>query len=374
MIRTVIAAAALALVCVSDVAIAQQPQAAPPVTRLVIEPDSLVLKVGETTTVKVTALDAAGNPVADPTIRVVGSRRALAVSRTGQVRAIEPGRHEIVASSSAYNGAPITTHIPVIVSWPNIARLEIASTADLHVGVTVAHKARGINPDGSERTGLAPTWRSSDPGIAGVDQFGYVTAYGPGRVTISATAQNVTARKTYTVTLNPVARIELGIAETHVRTGDVVHLKATAKRANGTIVAAPAITWSYSYTPDDTTVAPGAAGIIDDGMFAANHPGLYELIAQSGTVSARKTISVAPRDVRRRINIVGRGAITNQHTTDLWPWTGLNGRDYVIVGDGWIKDGDYNSTFSKTVLPLPYHAKNLYDTPPGRLEDLQPHA
>jgi ASPIC/UnbV protein/VCBS repeat protein len=44
-------------------------------------------------------------------------------------------------------------------------------------------------------------------------------------------------------------------------------------------------------------------------------------------------------------------------------------RDYVIVGDGWIKDGDYNSTFSKTVLPLPYHAKNLYDTAAGRLED-----
>ncbi len=44
-------------------------------------------------------------------------------------------------------------------------------------------------------------------------------------------------------------------------------------------------------------------------------------------------------------------------------------RDYVIVGDGWIKDGDYNSTFSKTVLPLPYHAKNQYITPPGRLED-----
>jgi hypothetical protein len=44
-------------------------------------------------------------------------------------------------------------------------------------------------------------------------------------------------------------------------------------------------------------------------------------------------------------------------------------RDYVLAGDGWIKDGDYNSTFSKTVLPLPYHGKNLYDTPPGRLED-----
>jgi hypothetical protein len=44
-------------------------------------------------------------------------------------------------------------------------------------------------------------------------------------------------------------------------------------------------------------------------------------------------------------------------------------RDYVLAGDGWIKDGDLNSTFSKTVLPLPYHAKNEYITPPGRLED-----
>ena len=44
-------------------------------------------------------------------------------------------------------------------------------------------------------------------------------------------------------------------------------------------------------------------------------------------------------------------------------------RDYVIVGDGWIKDGDLNSTFSKTVQPLPYHTKNEYITRPGRLED-----
>ncbi|HYK36232.1 FG-GAP-like repeat-containing protein [Alloacidobacterium sp.] len=44
-------------------------------------------------------------------------------------------------------------------------------------------------------------------------------------------------------------------------------------------------------------------------------------------------------------------------------------RDYVIAGDGWIKDGDYNSTDSKTVLPYPYHARTEYDTTPGKLED-----
>lgn len=44
-------------------------------------------------------------------------------------------------------------------------------------------------------------------------------------------------------------------------------------------------------------------------------------------------------------------------------------RDYIIMGDGWIKDGDYNSTFSKTVLPLPYHAKSEYTTFPTTLEE-----
>jgi tetratricopeptide (TPR) repeat protein len=44
-------------------------------------------------------------------------------------------------------------------------------------------------------------------------------------------------------------------------------------------------------------------------------------------------------------------------------------RDFIVVGDGWIKDGDFNSTFSKTVLPLPYHAKDEYEDRPGRLED-----
>jgi Tfp pilus assembly protein PilF len=44
-------------------------------------------------------------------------------------------------------------------------------------------------------------------------------------------------------------------------------------------------------------------------------------------------------------------------------------RDYVIAGDGWIKDGDYNSSYSRTVEPLPYHAKTEYNQAPGKLED-----
>ena len=44
-------------------------------------------------------------------------------------------------------------------------------------------------------------------------------------------------------------------------------------------------------------------------------------------------------------------------------------RDFIVVADGWEKDGDYNTSYSRTVLPLPTHASGRYDTPPGRLED-----
>jgi hypothetical protein len=39
------------------------------------------------------------------------------------------------------------------------------------------------------------------------------------------------------------------------------------------------------------------------------------------------------------------------------------------VSDGWVKDGDFNTTSSRTVLPLPTHASASYDAPAGRLED-----
>ncbi|NNE65638.1 MAG: tetratricopeptide repeat protein [Pyrinomonadaceae bacterium] len=44
-------------------------------------------------------------------------------------------------------------------------------------------------------------------------------------------------------------------------------------------------------------------------------------------------------------------------------------RDFILVGDGWIKDGDLNSDFSKTVLPLPTQASNDYSRRPTTLEE-----
>jgi len=44
-------------------------------------------------------------------------------------------------------------------------------------------------------------------------------------------------------------------------------------------------------------------------------------------------------------------------------------RDFVFVGDGWEKDGNINTTFGRTVLPLPSHGIKDYKTPPSTLEN-----
>ncbi|HMX29792.1 MAG TPA: CRTAC1 family protein [Blastocatellia bacterium] len=46
-------------------------------------------------------------------------------------------------------------------------------------------------------------------------------------------------------------------------------------------------------------------------------------------------------------------------------WT----RDFVMIGDGWTKDGDYNCAYSATVLPLPFHGLKDYNRAATRLED-----
>jgi hypothetical protein len=48
-------------------------------------------------------------------------------------------------------------------------------------------------------------------------------------------------------------------------------------------------------------------------------------------------------------------------------------RDFVLIGDGWEKDGDYNTGHSQTVLPLPSHRQPDYGAGrPGLVLDEDP--
>jgi hypothetical protein len=310
------------------------------VAKIVVEPASFVVKAGEIVPITVTAFDAQGKEIPDARVRVSGPRSAVMVSN-GQVKGLRAGKYDIVATAMGRRGdAPVIVRVPITITWPAIAKVEITpEPGRLYAGVTLAHTAKAIHTDGSERRGALVTWRSSNNAVATVDRYGNVTAIARGPVTITAEADGKTAQIRHTVVANPVATLSIDVAESTVRSGDVLHLKATAKRANGTAIPDVPVTWSYTYLPDDTIAAPGATGIVDRGMFAAEVPGRYTLLATAGSTTARKVLQVTPRDVRRRINVTGRGAITHVNTSDLWPWTAKDGRDYALVGtwggDGW---------------------------------------
>ena len=320
-----------------------------PVATLVAEPASLSLRAGAEVAFKVRALDAQGREIPGAFVRVMAGSRALRFTDTSVVATVA-GRYEATAMAQGADGAPITLTIPVNVAWPALARVEIVTqSTSVYAGVTSAPKLTGWHADNSERAGLTGSWRSSDAAIATVNRFGEVTGVAPGAVTISVETEGARASKTFTVLPNPVARVVIETPESQMRTGDVIHLKASARRANGSVIADYPITWSYTYTPDDSIAPagiPGGAGIVQFDRFAANYPGRYALIAQAGNSVARQSIQVTPRDVRQRITVSSRGNINSTHTSDLWPWTGKDGRDYVLVGT-WGGDG-YGLVFDIT--------------------------
>ncbi|HEX9564917.1 MAG TPA: Ig-like domain-containing protein [Gemmatimonadaceae bacterium] len=307
-----------------------------PIARLVAQPPSLTLQTGQTVPLTVTAYDSSGAVIRDVGLRVTGPRRSVSYS-DGKVTALAVGRFELTATTVTNTvAAPVSITIPVTVTWAALQRIQIVADHPVrHTGVSVTHRAAGYHADSSERRGLVAVWRSSNPAIAEVDRFGTVTGIAPGNATISAEVEGVRAEVHYTISANPVTSIEMGIGETAIRTGDVIPLKATARRANGSAVTDAAITWSYTYTPDDSIAPngfPGGGGIVQFDRFVANYAGRYTLLAQYGAANARTTLQVAPRDVRRRITVMGRGTITETHTSDLWPWEGRDGRDYALVG------------------------------------------
>lgn len=250
------------------------------------------------------------------------------------------------------NNQMVTVVVPVNVTWPALARLEIVpAEGKLYANTTLQNRLRGWHADSSERGSVSATWKSSNAAVATVDRFGNVGGIKAGAVTITAETDGVKATRTYLVATNPVSKLEITVKDDQIRTGDVIHLTANAKKADGGIVGDAPVTWTYTYTPDDSIApngVPGGAGIVQFGRFTGNYPGRYTLMASAGGASAQKTIQVAPRDVRQRITVTSRGNINSTHTSDLWPWTAKNGRDYCLVGT-WGGDG-YAIVFDITDL------------------------
>jgi hypothetical protein len=312
--------------------------------RLVADPDRLTIQIGEEAPLQVTAYDRAGRAV-DAPIGYAAPLRGLRVLDDGTVIGLAPGDWTVIAYVHGDALPPEVeelpnVRVPVTVVPAPVAAIRIdPEPGALYAGTTLRHQAAAVQADGTERPDVRLSWRSSDPDVASVDQFGAVTAHRQGSVTITAEAEGVGESVRYQIRPFPAERLEFTLPEAAIRTGDVLPLEARAVDAQGRAVEDLPIRWSYEFEPDaEVGTHAGAGAIIRFGRFVPEVPGRYTVVASAGPLSTRQAVEVEARGVVRPVHRIGQGRVNHVQTSDFWVWRARDGRDYALTGT-WGGDG-----------------------------------
>jgi hypothetical protein len=305
------------------------------VVRVQFTPDEIRITVGDTVQLTALAIDAEGKPVTGARVlfNIAGKQGVLVGA--DKLAGTKPGESDIrafVVKPALPGTRPIliADTASLIVNDLPVTKVEISSPqGSLYAGTTLSYGARAVVRDGRESEDAELVWSTNRPRVATVDRFGNVTGVGVGTAVLSVKSGAVTTTRTLTVAANPLAQLRITNGTEKTRTGDVVRFKVDALNAAGRPVAGVVPTWTVTgiQTGDDL-----GARIWADGVFVAERPGLYTVVATVGQRSARTTIKAEPRAVGRPVKLVGRGLQTDHSTSELHVWTGKDGRDYAYVG------------------------------------------
>jgi hypothetical protein len=186
----------------------------------------------------------------------------------------------------------------------------------LVVGGSTVLTATARSANGDPRTDVAIHWSSKAPAIATVDDSGLVKALAPGTAALLATAGPARGEITVQVVADTLQKISLEPKAANAKTGDVVHFTAKPIATKGAAAAAKELLTSWSLSGPQGSIFP-------DGAFVANLPGTYEVTAAIGGHTASASIVVAPRNVRRGLDVVAHIPTKNAEgkvvqTTEEW--------------------------------------------------------
>ncbi len=312
---------------------------------LKIEPDPLSLKVGETATLKITAITKDGKSIEEGMPGFFALRSSgfvpssgLHVDSVGNVTAKIPGIYNLVSTFATEDGNFGMKYIQVEVRNNPIAKVEISNLPQqVYEGTVIPleiHVYDELNYE-VDNTDLKIT--TSNSKVGQLDDLNNLYANSTGTMTIAATAGSINTEITVKVVPNPVDKIELSSDVSEARTGDVIPFSVKAWDNKGKEVADANMSFAVSNAIRE--VAAGATAFIDEnGRFVAEEPGTYTVLVSSGDRSARKTVKIVDRGITREIEMVGQGSVTSKHSSDLWVWEGVDGKDYAVTGT-WGADG-----------------------------------
>jgi hypothetical protein len=313
-----------------------------PVVDIVLTPARGVLTPGDTLRFRAVARDSAGQPVGDVRLlfRAAGGRFEGSVDSTGFVTAGSTGTIPVAVIALVQGSRPFIKRTEVrIVAGPAARIVVTPRVGRLVVGQRLRLSAAASSGDGDARQDTA-AWRSSNRAIIRVDANGVVTAVGAGRASVTAAVGTVTERVPVEVVANTIARVEILPASAKVRQGDVVQFIARPLTAAGREISGLTPTWSF---------APGQGLITADGSFVGYETGDYVVSASFGTHSAEVPVTLAPRNARRPVEVVGRLPRSLFTTEEVWVHP--NGR-IAYLGSGSGGDRMYAIDISDPAKPI----------------------
>ncbi len=306
-----------------------------------VSPSSLDMKIGETIQLEVIVIDGEGNQEENiPLIYFTRSRGKVRVNRDGLVTAAGAGNFEITIRTPRRSGDRVSVEVPCLVRPAEITEVRFVDLPkELYVGTQTKVGLKIIDEVGLERGDIKPQIKSRAANVARVDDFGRIEALSPGECTIETTVDGIVTSASLRIIANPVRSLELSQPKTHARTGDVLSFHVLARDESGNVIEGAPVRFSVSCVPDDALGESASGQVGQDGRFVAEKPGEYTVIATCGSLAASRTVRIDKRGIGRRVKLLGQGKVQDVHTSDLWVWEGVDGRDYAVTGT-WSANGD----------------------------------
>ncbi len=310
------------------------------VTGARVSPTPVSLERGDTILLTVALLDERGN-------RVRGARFGLgrqsglfnlqsikdSIADSYLLWGVQPGQSafgifvQVPSDSAGFEWRLADSAAVVVREWP-VAKIAIDEpTYQPYVGTSYALVARPMTTRNTPHATAAVTWRSDDPQVATVTPGGVVSLGRVGTARLAAATEGgVSTPYVLRVRANPVRQLDVSPKSMTARTGDVVHFEIKALDARGRAV--PDIALSYAVAPLDSA----GAQVFPDGAFVAENPGRYKVVVTAGGLAAEALVTVSARPTSTPVRLIGRRGPDSVSTSDLWVFTGKDGRDYAYTG------------------------------------------
>jgi uncharacterized protein YjdB len=254
-----------------------------PVASVTLQPGSMSLQPGQSTTLTVTTKSANGAVLTGRVVTFASSDSGVArVSTAGVVTAVAPGSATITATSEGVSGTAT-----VAVSIVPVGSVDVQPTsASVVAGQTVSLTATVRDTAGRVVTDRVVSWTSSDTRVAVVSTSGVVTGVAAGNATITAASEGKSGSSAVTVVAPAIASVAVQPSSATVQVGETTSLTATVKDVTGAIVTDPTVTWASSNV--------AVATVSSTGVVTGRAVGTAIISATSGGRSGSATITVVP--------------------------------------------------------------------------------